>query len=660
MSRIKNIYLQWKIPLFCLLLGGVLRILYLHSFASLPLCQFPCGPDIGEYIADMQNILSGKMPREMIHGPLYGYVLAGLNVLCNGNLFFVRLLQSLAVMSAGLPLFAILKQKCGSRSTTPELFLLLYCIYPPFIVWQCDFYSENLMLLCCCGALYCLAKNRNLWRIFSAGLLCGCGIITHPLAAFFAAGTVILLLIRDKWKKKTFQKIFLFSAGVLLLLAPVSINRSIRAGKPVLIQQNSGFNIYLGNHEASNGTCRIPPGDEWNRIHFQANKEEKGSDHYFLSRTKDFILHHPVRWGLLLLKKAALVFSASELTTWSDITVLRILVFHKIFNYCFPVIGICAAASLIFLMADRRKRIKYQLFLTLFFSFYLAQILLLTSGRYRIVCVTMMLVFAAELPNLLKEKWKSSAPLQKRLCSIAIPFLTGMILVFLPLHTPDTEKETGVAKMILAESWNLSGEKEKAEQILLTVPESYRMQSSSILNLLGTIQLENNKLQEAEKNLRLAHKIFPEYPDPLLNLGKLSEEKDPHFASQCYHAALKYAKPATKEILFFNLGVLYQKHGNETLAEQYYRSIFKLNPESLRPCRNLAILLLNRNDFPEAETLLRKAWNAEKQNPGRIIDLAYVLLLTGKKTEAERLLHDLLQKNPEHPAAQDLWKKLKK
>lgn len=653
----------WKIPLLCLLTGAILRLLYLCSFASLPLCNFPCGPDIGEYIADMQSILAGRIPSEMIHGPLYGYVLAALYTICNGNLFLVRLFQSFLVLTAGIPFFLILKRKCPPRSFTPGLFLLLYCIYPPFIIWQCDFYSENIMLFCCSWALFCLAKSdmphtkKSNW-IFAAGVLCGCAIISHPMAAFFAAGTVILFLIRKKWKKQTIQKIILFSAGVILLLAPVSINRSFRAGKPVLIQQNSGFNIFLGNHDAANGTCRIPPGDDWNRIHAEAGKSPEGSDRYFLSRTKDFILHHPFLWGKLLLKKAIMVFSATEFTTWSDVTVLQLLFFHKIFYYCFPVIGICAVASLIFLLTDRRKRIKYQLFLTLFFSFYLAQILLLTSGRYRIACVVMMLVFAAALPDLLKEKWKSSVSGQKRIIQLAIPLLCGMIPVFLPLHRPDIEQEKSVAKMILAESWNLSGNKNKAEQILLSIPEPERMQSATILNLLGTIQLENGKLQEAEKNLRLAHKIYPEYPNPLLNLGKLSENTDPRFSAQCYHAALKYAKPETREILLFNLGVLYQKHGNLKLAEQYYREIFKWNPESIRPCRNLAILLLNKKDFSGAEQLLRKAWNAEKNDPERNVDLAYVLLTAGKKMEAEKILRNLLKKHPNHPAAVDLLKQI--
>ena len=315
-------------------------------------------------------------------------------------------------------------------------------------------------------------------------------------------------------------------------------------------------------------------------------------------------------------------------------------------------------ASLIFLLTNRRKRIKYQLLLTLFFSFYLAQILLLTSGRYRIACVVMMLVFAAALPDLLKEKWKSSVSGQKRILQLAIPLLCGMIPVFLPLQRPDLEQEKSVAKMILAESWNLSGNKNRAEQILLSIPEPERMQSATILNLLGTIQLENGNLQEAEKNLRLAHKIYPEYPNPLLNLGKLSENTDPRFAAQCYHAALKYAKPETREILFFNLGVLYQKHGNLKLAEQYYREIFKWNPESIRPCRNLAILLLNKKDFSSAEQLLRKAWNAEKNDPERNVDLAYVLLTAGKKMEAEKILRNLLKKHPNHPAAVDLLKQI--
>lgn len=666
MNELKNKILKWRFPLFCLMTGGILRILYLHAFADLPLCQFPCGPDIGEYVADMCAILSGNLPQEMIHAPLYGCLMALLHLLCSGSFFWMRLLQSLLIMSAGIPLFLILQRNCKRHSIIPGTFLFLFCIYPPFILWQCDFYSENLMLFCCCWALFLLDRStlpgtqHKKTVLFSAGLLCGCSIISHPMAAFFAAGTVLYFLIRYKWKKQTLQKIVLFSVGVILLLAPVSISRSIRAGKPVLIQQNSGFNIFLGNHPEATGTCRIPPGDEWNRIHEQANKSPEGSDRYFLSRTKEFILSHPIQWGKLLLKKAALTFSAQELTTWSDVTILRQIFLHKLFYYSFPLIGICAAATLILLMNDRKNRIRFQLFLLLFFSFFPAQILLLTSGRYRIMCVVAMLVFTAILPELFRIKWKSDTPVQKRIFQFAIPLFIGALLVFLPLHQPDLEKEKSMANMILAESWNLAGEKTKAEQILLKIPAEIRNNNAAILNLLGTIQLESGKLPEAEKNLLAAHKCYPEYPNPLLNLGKLYETKNPALAAKCYHAALPHATPATKELLFFNLGVLYQKSGNLNEAERYYREIIKQYPASLRPYRNLAILLLNKNDLKGAEQLLRHAWKCDKENPGRTIDLAYLLLTAGRKQEAETLLRDLLKSHPGNQDAVQLLSELNK
>jgi Flp pilus assembly protein TadD len=173
--------------------------------------------------------------------------------------------------------------------------------------------------------------------------------------------------------------------------------------------------------------------------------------------------------------------------------------------------------------------------------------------------------------------------------------------------------------------------------------------------MLGSIQMDLGKFAEAEKNLRLAHKVYPEYPNPLLNLGKLSEEKNPRAAVTYYLAALKYATPQTTEILLFNLGVLYQKHGNLRKAEEYYRELLKRNPASILPCRNLAILLLNKNDLSGAETLLRKAWLAEKNNPERVIDLAYVLLTAGKKEQAKELLRELLRKDPANQPAKELW-----
>ena len=44
-----------------------------------------------------------------------------------------------------------------------------------------------------------------------------------------------------------------------------------------------------------------------------------------------------------------------------------------------------------------------------------------------------------------------------------------------------------------------------------------------------------------------------------------------------------------------------------------------------------------------------------KNNPERVIDLAYVLLTAGKKEQAKELLRELIRKDPANQPAKELW-----
>ena len=71
--------------------GLILRLLYLVSFAELPVFDFPAGPDVSEYWRLSTAFLVGSSvpPEELIHAPLYpvfraaAMISAWLNAACH-------------------------------------------------------------------------------------------------------------------------------------------------------------------------------------------------------------------------------------------------------------------------------------------------------------------------------------------------------------------------------------------------------------------------------------------------------------------------------------------------------------------------------------------------------------------------------------------------
>lgn len=620
-------YRHWQIPLLILFTGMICRVAYLISFAALPLCDNPCGPDIGEYIRHMQCILQGiSMPaQEQIHGPLYGYFLALLHIITGGSYFAMRLIQSFLVLACGLLIRQILVERTNRR--TADFFFLLYAVYPPFILWQSDFYSENLLLIMMAPTLWFFHKRQYLFSGAATGLAALC----HPVALFFAAGAGLWMLCRKKWKH-----LLRFAVPLVILLIPVSVMRSHDAGKPVFIQQNSGFNFYLGNSANADGTCMIPPGDPWNKAH--AAHDDAG----FRTEALQFIRNHPGNWILLLLKKTHLALHYRDFTTWSDVTPLDLIFLHKVARYAPIFLLIPGLAGLLCILTRRRERIRYLPFLILFFSIWVSQILLVTAGRYRILLMVAMMSFAAALPGLItrmKQKWH-------------LLYLLPVFLLF-AYGGPDTrEKERDTARFILAQSFDLAGDTRNAIATLSAI----RTPDSAMCNLLGTLYQKQNDPVKAERAFRNALNIFPENPNTHLNLGRIAEEKgDPATAYACYMNAVKTAAGPVAATAYFNAGTLLQRSGRADLAEEYYRIALKKDPLSPQPCRNLAILLMEKGDTAGAKEQLERAVMLDPADPQRKLDLAYILFQTGEPDRANDLVRQVRETAPDHPGLRTLF-----
>ena len=188
---------------FLLILAAaiLLRVLYLLDFSALPLCGQACGPDVSEYYAQAEQIRAGclLLPGVSIHAPLYPYFLALVLTLSGGEIFSARLIQSvLLAFLTLLPLFLMLRRRTGGLSGPmrflPYLAALLTAAYPPLVVCQCEFFSENLMIVLLLFSLWSLTR-RGAYSEALAGIFAGLAALAHPGCIFYlplAAGYVFL------------------------------------------------------------------------------------------------------------------------------------------------------------------------------------------------------------------------------------------------------------------------------------------------------------------------------------------------------------------------------------------------------------------------------------------------------------------------------------
>lgn len=654
--------------------GLLLRFLYLVSFARLPVFSYPTGPDISEYWRISSAFLrGGSVPaEELIHAPLYPVFLAGLRRLACGSIFAVRLIQSSAVLAAGLLFYGVLRDAFradGEEKSliryVPEGFLLIYSLYPPFLMWQCDFFSENLLVVFLGFTIYLLDRavrqtGRRAMLLFAAGgAAAALSALTHPIALFFACGVFVYLALFRRAERTSDRMRLLhalvFGIAMLAVLAPFSLSRSLRAGKFVLIQQNSALNLYIGNHAEATGGCCIPPGDEWSSLHDGSASDPAGPDAYFLKKTFGFIWHTPLAWLRLLLKKAVLSFTAAELTTWSDLAVLEPTLWHRYGLRVFPFLAIPALAALFLGLGKAEFRRIYLWPLILFFSFWASQILLVTSGRYRIPLVLAMMTFAPwyllSLPDLFRRG-------KRKTLRALIVLIPASLPVFLPLRARMPEREKEAADMILAEAWSMNGEPDKARAILLRMYEKGN-RSLLLLNRLGCMELDSDRPNEALRYLDQAYNSLP--PDSprlgntLLNLGRVLEMRgDRPQAERCYREAANRLSGQGAATAYFNLGNLYLADGDAAGAQACYLKARELDPMNPAPLRNLSILALERNDLTEAKAYLEEACRLDPDDPQRKLDLAYVLDLIGEKARALERLNEVLKQDPENERAKEL------
>lgn len=167
---------------------------------------------------------------------------------------------------------------------------------------------------------------------------------------------------------------------------------------------------------------------------------------------------------------------------------------------------------------------------------------------------------------------------------------------------------------------------------------------------LGLLLARENKPDEARPELEAATKLDPGDAGPAVKarawraMARLDHSVNPVAASNDLLEALKLTAETPDDTLL--AAELADTAGNYDASEAAYRRLLAKEPKSTPANAGLAHVLVERQQYPEAETVLRDALRQAPDDPGLTAQLATVLAAQDK-AEAIPLLQNLHDAHPQ-------------
>lgn len=385
-----------KIFLLVFLLAVLMRILYLEQIKGIILFQYPI-VDSGAYdatsaIAAMRTNLRGLLAN-FFRFPLYKTLLILLYRIGGHNVYLSRFVQAIiGAFSCCLIVWI------GDKAFDLKVGLLsglVACFYWPFIAFGAKFLPVTLAIFFCLCAVVFLYKfldnGKALW-VFTSGVF-------FALSSLARANILLLCVVmpitglyffRSKPRiKERARYSILFIMGVLLMVLPPIVSKSVSKGGHSSVYTNYGIATYIGADLEHIKV--ISPGFKETRKAIHPGGENK----LWLGKSLKFISENPVRYLKNLMLKLYLLWNQYEFSPRENINHFR----KKSGFLSMPLFGfgfVAAFSILGFLLAGRRTGQTKIWPLGCFVAAYHLSIMPFAPyARYRLPLVPFLIVFAA-------------------------------------------------------------------------------------------------------------------------------------------------------------------------------------------------------------------------------------------------------------------------
>jgi len=529
---------------YLLLVGFLVRVVYLNQVAALPFFHEPVG-DSAIYLDRAREILAGDLVagRPFFYGGiLYPYVLAASLLLFGPNLYPIALIQVGLGCALAWAMYRLAKAAVpGPTGETAGLIsAAMTVLYGPLAFLEADILMISWALLfemlsgwLLLASIQPIGSGRRAIQLAAAGVGLGLAASDRPnLIALVPAFAVWVLCFAPRGARLK-SAAALLVGGALVPGLVAGMNRAA-SGRWVLLTTSTGINFHIGNHEGARGTFDEPWSSrltEFTASHTDLEESsllmaERMSGHrldaveassFFLAEGLRFLRDHAGQAARLYVRKLRLLVSSSEVPNHLDFAFMRSLAPALwLMPLCFGLVAPLAAYG--FFSPEAREMMfrPARALLAILVLVPLATVLpFFVTDRYRIPAVPPLIVVAACGLIELVRMYRARASRRQASLRMVCVGLLGLAM-FAGGTEFDASRDAWMMAQAYKKQGNLTAAARWYERASASSPED-----AVIRNNLGVVYTGQGENARAEAEYRESIRLDPRLALPRRNLGLL-------------------------------------------------------------------------------------------------------------------------------------------
>jgi tetratricopeptide (TPR) repeat protein len=662
--------LTWDLPipdiwlmagLFLLALG--IKFICLGQYTASPDFLLPVG-DSEMYLNQARQILDGgrwlgtEVP---FITPLYPLFIALGLKLFHESVFAVHVLQ-IIVGAAGCVLVYALARRVAKGYRAAALLAGLFTLgYGVLTFLDIDLLGIFMTLVTLELSMLLLIKTQETpkawWAIFG-GVAFGLAVLERanlllfiPVALWYLAGRFSLEVKRIKhWPWKPASG---FLLGVLLMILPVTINNYLVSRDFVLITNNAGVNLFIGNNPRADGTLQVPPnsgltntqemgqtGHGMARSAQAAAEKELGRklkpsevSRYWSRKAGQFIISEPARAMKLYLRKLQLLLNDTELPNHLSYDYMRHEMIPSL-QWLFLGFGIILPLAAVGIWSRFRQGLTDtdKLLASFILVYALSLLPFFITDRYRLPLVPFLIIFAAvgaveTLRLLLARSWRDLAWLG------AVLLIAGW-----------AANQSMPFRLTYGHSRVTLGDRYSDRADLVPRPGNPDL-IQAILEYKQTIEVSPNYVM-AYIRLARAYEVVGYYSENLKLLAHIERldpsQREPNAAIRAnivnlynHGGDLVSEKDIPKTP--FEKALLDEEQGESERALEKYTDIIARDPFHVQAYSHLGTLLLKRGETSQAIEIFKNGLDCNPNNPVLLDNLSDAYYQSGNQSGYNRI-----------------------